>query len=434
MKSRASVLIALSLYVGLHGTSKAVIFLGPQDNTRNTTTPGDNSGWQYEGKFGSVLGVPIAPYFFITAKHVGGSVGFVLDLHGEMYTTIAVHPSPNTDLQIWEVDHAKPFPTYAPLATAAGDIGTMATIIGRGTRRGDEVIVNDVLKGWKWGIADQVQRWGRNEVEGFLNGGLTEGQLLYCNLDNPGLPDECHLSDGDSGGGMFVLENGLWRLAGINYSVEGPYRTTAGGVSFNAALFDQRGLYMGNDVDGWTVVTGSGNVPSGFVSSRISASQSWIQSVTGVDGSIPMESYAAWQTLYFSPPEIANSSIAGPLADFDQDGISNLLEFALNLDPIFNERAIMVTATGLRGLPVMGMEIVSGSNRLTVEFVRRTAGSGAGLAYNTQFTSDLESWQSAGVETVTPINARWERVKVVDSVSSNNTAKRFVRVRVELAD
>ena len=50
------------------------------------------------------------------------------------------------------------------------------------------------------------------------------GELLYCDFDNPGMADECHLSVGDSGGGMFVLENGLWRLAGIHLAVDGPFR------------------------------------------------------------------------------------------------------------------------------------------------------------------------------------------------------------------
>jgi hypothetical protein len=418
--------------MGLCDTGEAVIFLDSPDSARNTTTPGDNSGWQYEGKFNTFLGVPIAPYFFITAKHIGGSVGTVFDFHGDLYTTIAAHPSPNTDLQIWEVDHSKPFPSYAPLATAAGDVGTTATIMGRGTRRGPEVIVDDVLRGWRWGASDDVQRWGRNEVEGVINGGPSEGQLLYCNMNNPGLPDECHLSTGDSGGGMFVLENGLWRLAGINYSVEGPYRTSAAGTDFNAALFDQRGLYM--NTGSWTLVTGAGAVPSGFVCSRISASQSWITSVTGVGSSLPVEDFGAWRKLYFTPVEIANDSTTGPAADFDGDEINNLLEFALNLDPTFNQRAIMQSSSGLRGLPAMGMQIISGEEHLTIEFVRRTTTSVSGLVYIPQFASDLEDWQTVGTETVTPINSRWERVKVVDSISNDGTAGRFARVKVVLTD
>ena len=117
----------------------AVIFLETDDPSHNTTTPGDNSGWQYEGNFSAFLGVPIAPYFFITAKHIRRAVSAdVLDFHGDIYTVIASHPTPATDLQIWEVNHAKPFPTYAPLSSAAGDIGDDGDDHRRrGTQRGE---------------------------------------------------------------------------------------------------------------------------------------------------------------------------------------------------------------------------------------------------------------------------------------------------------
>ena len=128
--------------------------------------------------------MPIAPHFFITAKHIGGGIGSVLDFHRDSSTVIASHPSPTTDLQIWEVDHSKPFPTFAPPASAAGDTLTTATVIGRGTRRGVPVTVGEVLKGWKWGSSDNVQRWGRNDVEGVLPSGPGAGELkvrVYLN-------------------------------------------------------------------------------------------------------------------------------------------------------------------------------------------------------------------------------------------------------------
>src|SRR5437867_4375374 len=55
----------------------AVIFYADGDPAYNTTAPGGsltNSGWQFEGIWGGFLGTPIAPKYFITARHVGGSV------------------------------------------------------------------------------------------------------------------------------------------------------------------------------------------------------------------------------------------------------------------------------------------------------------------------------------------------------------------------
>ena len=127
--------------------------------------------------------------------------------------------------------------------------------------------------------------------------------------------------------------------------------------------------------------------------------------------------------------EMANPVISGSMADPDADGIGNLLEFALNLDPTFNERAIMESGTGLRGLPVARLES-NGGERLTIEFVRRTIGSGAALIYIPEFSSDLTDWQAVGTEVVSGMNSRWERVKITDSFTTDGSTKRFVRLRV----
>ena len=432
MKLRAMILLLALLTVRV----QAVIFADTPDPLHNTTTPGDNSGWQYEGDVAGFLGVPIAPHFYITAKHIGGSVGQVFNFHGDSYITIAYHDSPptaasdTTDLRIWEVEHTKPFPTYAPLSTGVADLGATATIYGGGAQRGDSVSVSAELKGWKWGEINYRERWGRNIVTGTVDGGDDLGELLFCDFDQPGIVDECHLSVGDSGGGLFVLENGLWRLAGINFAVDGPFRTDPMGASFMAALFDAAGLEYANGPSWVSLPEQAENIPSSFYCSRISASLPWILSVTGHDGSLALENYSAWQRLYFTPAEIGNPATTGPLADFDGDGIGNLLEFALNLDPSFNERVTLLPNTGLRGLPWIGVE----TDHLTLEFVRRTSGSGAGLTYTAQFSSDMIDWQNLGSETVVSINPRWERVKIVDPMTTNSTNKRFARVRCELAE
>ena len=418
------------LAFGWAGRSDAIIFLETADPAFHSSTPGDNSGWQYEGKFSYFLGVPIAPYFFITAHHFGGTVGATIDLHGDSYTTISYHDIPSTDLRMWEVDHAKPFPTYAPLSSGVADVGATATILGRGTRRGTEVVVNGEAKGWLWGPGDDVERWGRNVVVDTIDD-PTLGQFRYCDFDNPGIAGECHLSVGDSGGGMFVLENGLWRLAGINYAVDGPFRTTLTGSDLSATLYDMGGLYAQNP--DWMLIDNQAeNIPSSFYSSRIAASLAAITGIAPEAASLAPESYAAWQRLYFTPAQIAAPELSDALADFDGDGISNLLEFALNLDPTFNENVTMIPDTGLRGLPLARLESVNGSERLTIEFVRRTNVSGSGLTYIPEFSSDLQIWQGSGTESVSPINPRWDRVKVADSLTAGGTQRRFVRLRVEL--
>lgn len=451
-------LIVGCLLAGISLPAGAVIFLETPDPLHNTTTPGDNSGWQYEGDVG-FLGTPIAPHFYITAKHFGGSVAQVFNFHGDTYTTIGYYETvfsnnvlvtrhytasgftetvttgtAATDLRVWEVEHAKPFPTYAPLSTGVADLGATATIFGGGAQRGDAVTGFSEPKGWKWSEVNYRQRWGRNSVTGTVDGGNNCGELLYCDFDKPGIPDECHLSTGDSGGGLFVLENGLWRLAGINLSVDGPFRTDSMGTVFMAALFDTGGLEYSDPPNWVSSPEQPENNPSSFYCSRISTSRPWILSVTGHDGSLAQENYSAWQRLYFTPAQIGIPATTGPLADFDGDGIANLLEFALNLDPSFNGQTTLVPDTGLRGLPLVNAETMASADHVTIEFVRRTGTSGSGLTYTPQFSSDLNDWQAVGTETVVTINPRWERVKIVDPLTTGGATKRFARVKVGLTD
>ncbi len=416
------------------GIGHAVMFWQTADPAHNTGTPGDNSGWQYEGTMDGYLGVPIAPHFFLSAKHIAEhNVGDVFYFHGDAYTTIAAHNSPNTDLRIWEVAHAKPFPTYAPLSTGANDVGAVATIHGRGYQRGVAVVQNNVLKGWRWGTPDGLQRWGRNEVTGSFDAGGSYGEVMYCHFNHNGVTHECHLSVGDSGGGIFVLENGLWRLAGINLAVDGPFRKNAseGGGSM-AALFDVGGMEY---FDGSNWVLESDTVddkPSSFYASRVAASLTWINNTATGSSTLAMENFSAWQKLYFTPAQIANANLSGMAADYDQDGIVHLLEYAFHLEPIFNERKTLEASTGIRGMPMIRKESIGNEERLSIEFLRRKNSNGAALTYVHEFSPDLVSWQTVGTVDVTSINDRWERVKVTDAVTRAQSARRFARVRVSI--
>ncbi len=417
----------------LLGRLGAVSLFKTADVGHHTTTPGDNSGWQYEGKFNAFLGVPIGPRHFITARHIEGTIGNVLDFHGDVYVTVGFQNIGTTDLRIWEVEAGKPFPAYAPLSSGVEDVGGTVTVIGRGTQRGAEVVVAGELKGWQWGEGDFVQRWGKNVVSTVVSGGVM-GPLLQCDFDRLGLADECHLSSGDSGGGLFVQEAGLWRLAGISRGVDGPFRELPTDLGFQAMLFDVGGLEYFNGTGWIPVPEGPADVASSFYCSRISAHLPQILAITGGDGALPTESYEAWRKLYFTPAEVADPMVAAPLVDADGDGVVNLLEFAFNLEPGFSSRVVMEPGNGLHGLPVVRLESISGGERVTVEFVRRTVASGAGLTYVAEFSADLGNWEDVGTETVAPINPRWERVKRVDALTSAVSSRRFSRLRVALAE
>ena len=263
--------------------ARAVILFDKAD--RNTAAPDGllrNSGWQWQGDFRGFIGTPISKKYFITAGHIGGIAGNKLRLNGRAFTTTAHWDDPNSDLRIYTVN--KKFDGWAPLHTAGREVGKHAMIFGRGTQRGAEVRVNNQLKGWEWGIEDRVQSWGINAVDAVAPGDAQEGDLLQFDFDSTGLvANEASLSTGDSAGGVFVYDKVTkqWQLAGINYSVDGPFSRTQGGATFQAALFDMGGLYYGNQF----IDDSSIDVPVKMYATRISSKMDWIMGV--LRGTIP---------------------------------------------------------------------------------------------------------------------------------------------------
>jgi hypothetical protein len=300
----------------------AVILFSTADPEHNTTPPAgalSGSGWELQGLWGPFLGTPIAPHYFITAQHVGGSPGDLFFLNGASYMALQFFDDPSSDLRIWQVDGT--FSAYAPLYDGASEVGQTFIVHGRGTQRGDSVTVAGAgpasLRGWRWGTADGRLRWGQNQVAGIQDGNLAPlgsgstpkiGALLKAFFKSSGGPDEAHLSSGDSGGGMFILDGGVWKLAGINYSVDGPYSLTNAGPGFDAALFDTGGLYT-EGKSGWVLKPESGQAqPSSFYATRISAHRTWINSVLGQP--------------YFGIPVLQSAaSPAGPYTDEAAAGV-----------------------------------------------------------------------------------------------------------------
>lgn len=315
---RSSIGLAALLAFGLTAqTSQAVILFGSGDPAYNTTPPTGaltNSGWQYEGQWGGFLGTPIAPQYFIAAHHVGGAVGQTFTFDGYAYTTTAYWDDTNSDLRIWKVNGF--FPTYAPLYTNSDEVGKLMVDIGRGTQRGapvvlteaqtvyttnvvdlkqlginkktaeaefpdatikgqtmtvvtSEVVTNDVLKGWQDGAYDGVMRWGVNHV------GNADGLLAMPFIGADG-PNEGFLSSGDSSGAAFIQDSdGVWRIAGINYGIEGPFATSSSSPVFFGAIFDLSGLYNGGNL-----IPNDGSAqPEFYFATRISSRLAWIQSV-----------------------------------------------------------------------------------------------------------------------------------------------------------
>lgn len=266
---------AFAVFLAAH-TARAVIFASTADPMFNTTAPSGSyagSGWEFQGQYQDFTGIPIAPQYFITAKHFVVPNGTPLIYLGQSYATDAVFDAPDSDLRIWHV--TTPFPSHAPLYTRGDEIGKELVVFGRGLERGVEI----AGKGWLWGTMLPALRWGTNTVSGVVNAGAGFGSLIEAKFDIGASANEATLTVRDSGGGVFIKDtDGVWKLAGVNFAVSGPYKASAGDTPFNAALYDQS-AYLAEQFDG-SFASASG--PGSFYATRISANMPFIQQVTGV--------------------------------------------------------------------------------------------------------------------------------------------------------
>lgn len=301
-RSIKKALMAAAMALLVVPSANAVLFYDTADSGHNIAAPTgtyQDSGWQYQGYYGAYLGTMIAPQYFITAQHMGTQGSSFVSagvFNGSVDVTYTIDTAANggagfwdiagTDLRIFKINEY--FSSYATLYTGSSEQGLDMVTMGRGGVRGADVMVSGTLHGWKHNAGDGIARWGSNIVSDVTTiPGL--GSMLVADFDASGLghtAEEATLSVGDSGGAVFVNDGGIWKLAGINYSVDGMFdtnNTIGDGSEFNAALFDRGGLYQGSDGQGWTLIPNIGpDNPSSMYASRISTNAAAIQAIAVV--------------------------------------------------------------------------------------------------------------------------------------------------------
>ena len=134
--------------------------------------------------------------------------------------------------------------------------------------------------------------------------------------------------------------------------------------------------------------------------------------------------YRTWQAQYFTAAQLANPAVSGDDADPDGDGIPNLVEYALNLDP---EQA------NTQGLPVVGQTNVGGQQYLTLTYTAVIAATD--ITYVPQVCGDLTSWASgsgyiAPVSTTNNADGKTQTVVVRDLTPITNASARFIRLEI----
>ncbi|HLP02950.1 MAG TPA: hypothetical protein VK163_13055 [Opitutaceae bacterium] len=120
--------------------------------------------------------------------------------------------------------------------------------------------------------------------------------------------------------------------------------------------------------------------------------------------------FQKWQQDKFGS-SASDDAIAGPSADPDGDGLENLLEYALGLDPL------------LHGATTVVIDTDTGALRLTA--TKNAAATD--IVYMVEVSSDLTSWTTTGttVETNTASTLR-----VVDNTKLTGANRRFIRLKV----
>jgi hypothetical protein len=132
------------------------------------------------------------------------------------------------------------------------------------------------------------------------------------------------------------------------------------------------------------------------------------------------DAYTAWAA--------SNGIAENPNGNSDSDPLSDLAEYAFNLNPTAADYTHLTPSSGSTGLPYW--QVDNSNQRLSVEFIRRR--NDPSLNYSVKFTGNLlETWNTVGSPTaVTPIDPVWERVVVHDSQTTNDAQSRFGRVHI----
>jgi hypothetical protein len=134
---------------------------------------------------------------------------------------------------------------------------------------------------------------------------------------------------------------------------------------------------------------------------------------------------AEWKSYFFADP---GSTDAQSFADFDRDGVSNLMEYALGRDP---------RAGGASGI-VPGKVVIRSDTYLTLTFTR-PAGAAAltDVNYGGERSGSLGGWSSAGVvvESVVPVpEQEKETVTLRSAQPVSGASKDFLRLKATVGN
>jgi len=172
-------------------------------------------------------------------------------------------------------------------------------------------------------------------------------------------------------------------------------------------------------------VTQAISLDSGVSVSQLSPSLQFTVATSGAAGkschanfSYNLTNFIAWQNVHFTPAQLADPIISGPTADPEHDGISNLMKYALMLDP---------WQPAANTVPIQ-TSIVGGNFAFT--YTRREWA--ADLQYSIDVSTNLTSWDTSGTQfsqSVLSDDGTKQAVQVTESSAGKPYPVRYFRLR-----
>lgn len=264
-----------------------------------------------------------------------------------------------------------------------------------------------------------------NNPHVFTLSGLNAGQTVHLYA--------CATWDGNAAGGYLVFgSSGPDGVKALTNGSPGTQPVLANMTLIGSAVSDSGGNVSGS-LHGRT---GVGSAIEGQVGGFVF--------IVEPGGTTPVNGFANWAS---SPPNNLTGPDALPAADPDHDGISNLLEFALNGSPVSGSSAglsssALATVAGSPGVATFTIAVRNGAvfsadgNRMRSSLVD-------GMTYTVEASADLSDWSLIQVSEVTGADAAaihsglpapqtgWTYKTFRSAGTSAANAKTFMRVNVQ---
>ena len=361
-------LIALMLlsFLGILPKAKALI-LYSGDNAANT----DATGTGKETIFNSVAKVVNASNgnitssavylkgkYLLTADHYFNVINRQVTFDETIYYTIDPDFSPikiaDCDLSIFKLVEDPNLPETEIYTQMDEELNQNVTLVGWGKGRDpNQNNQTGLRRTWNWGDrTTSIKRWGTNKITTIQYQNAQSDynynyHSLTISLDSNGGNNEAGITQFDSGSGLFIKEDGIWKLAGIAALV-----STNESSTFSGSIFSR---------DSNTYV-------------QLSQYRETIQS------HIPDTStYSGW---------LVDHSLSGAESDYqsdtDNDGMPQILEYAFQTNPneAEPERA-----------PYHYIDSTNSEDYFNYALIRPSSLNG-GVSYSVLTSTNLHDWQN----------------------------------------